>query len=102
MKIPPLNPRITTLPAMRSVFAFRSYTPVPIAKSQIEKLTNPIQFIKYRMKLIDDARITYESCSGRFEKETELLENIGLETSFETVLWVDVVVLVSAAAHLDR
>lgn len=51
--------------------------------SPIDKVLNPIGFIKYKMNLIDNARTTYELCSSQFESN-KLTKVLNLEDNFES------------------
>lgn len=50
----------------------------------ISKLLNPVGYMKWRMKLIDSARMLYENCSNQFETNEKLITGNSDEKHFET------------------
>ena len=50
----------------------------------LQRVFQPLGYMKHKMNLIDDCRKSYENCSSRYETESEMLALLGVERSFET------------------
>eukprot|EP00842_Homolaphlyctis_polyrhiza_P004534 jgi/Hompol1/5081/HPOL_004160-RA len=57
----------------------------------LSKLLNPVGYVKWKMNVIDNARITYELCAAQFEQRSELMRALNIEESFQG--WFNMTVL---------
>nr|KAJ3421242.1 hypothetical protein HK105_004127 [Polyrhizophydium stewartii] len=70
--------------------ALRRQQDVPYPDS-LSRLLNPVGYIKWKMNVIDSARVVYEDCAAQFERQPGLVKALNLEESFQS--WFSVTIL---------
>ena len=67
---------VSLLPASQQ-FAMHFHDP-------IQRVVDPLNYLKYKMKVIDNARESYENASSQFSLQAPLVTRLGIPVKFET------------------